>query len=551
MVSRFAQPGMDAIGTRSLVIEARTLLAVAAFGGLMLLAVFMRPLLAVDETRYFSVAWEMWQGGSYLVPHLNGVTYSHKPPLLFWLINAVWHLFGTDSVAARLVAPSFGVLGIWLTARLSRKLWPDDNESAWLSPWILATTGAFLLFGSLTAFDAMLAAATVLALTGIFQARRSPGYRSWLGVGLAIAFGIMAKGPVILLHVLPVALLLPLWAERSTRPALVRWYGGVSLSLLTALAVVAVWLVPALQSGGAEYQADILWRQHAGRVVESFAHQRPFWFYLAILPLMTWPWTWSRKVLGSLTLTRLRADEGLRFCIAWAASALILFSLSAGKQPHYLLPELPAVAILIARAGYSGKARSRGQTITRPYVGMIVPALLCAVGLVISLGLVPALGEKDLLMPALSVIGALAVLAGLLVLVLRLRSSVVTWALLGPALLLIVHLLADPVLHKAYDPSVIGRHLAAFESRGVAVAYSGYDGEFTYAGRLTRPLGVLEDDETVASWTAAHPGGAIITRKAIDDPLLRQLDSFNFRGRNYYLFEVVGSSTASVVKTHH
>jgi 4-amino-4-deoxy-L-arabinose transferase-like glycosyltransferase len=547
---RFAQPRTDTTGTRLLVIDAGTLPAIAVFGGLVLLAVLMRPLLAVDETRYFSVAWEMSQGGSFLVPHLNGEAYSHKPPLLFWLINAVWYFFGTDSVAARLVAPSFGMLSIWLTARLARKLWPDDIDSARLSPWILATTGAFLLFGSLTAFDAMLAAATLLALTGIFQARRSPGYRSWLGVGLAIAFGIMAKGPVILLHVLPVALLLPLWTGRSTRPALGRWYGGVGLSLLTALAVVAVWLVPALHAGGADYQADILWRQHAGRVVESFAHQRPFWFYLAILPLMTWPWTWSRKVLGSLTLTRLRVDEGLRFCIVWAVSALILFSLSAGKQPHYLLPELAAVALLVARAGYSGKARSRGETLTRPFVGLIVPALLCVVGLAISVGLFPALAERDLLMPALSVIGALAVLVGLLMLVLRLRSRIVTWALLAPALLLIVHLLADPVLHRAYDPSVIGRHLAAFESQGIAIAYSGYNGEFTYAGRLTRPLGVLHDDASVAAWTAAHLGGAIITRKAIDDPLLRELDSYNFRGRNYYLFEVIGSPTAARVRAH-
>lgn len=134
--------------------------------------------------------------------------------------------------------------------------------------------------------------------------------------------------------------------------------------------------------------------------------------------------------------------------------------------------------------------------------------------------------------------------------VLRLRAKVVTWAQLGPALLLIVHLLADPVLHRAYDPSLIGRHLAAFEQQGIAIAYSDYDGEFTYAGRLTRPLGVLEDDAAVAAWTASHPGGAIITRKAIDDPFLRQVDSYNFRGRNYYLFEVVGSPTAARVKAH-
>jgi 4-amino-4-deoxy-L-arabinose transferase-like glycosyltransferase len=33
----------------------------------------LRPLLPVDETRYLSVAWEMWLGGNWLVPHLNGV----------------------------------------------------------------------------------------------------------------------------------------------------------------------------------------------------------------------------------------------------------------------------------------------------------------------------------------------------------------------------------------------------------------------------------------------------------------------------------------------
>ena len=47
-----------------------------------------RPVLPIDETRYLSVAWEMWLRGDFLVPHLNGEPYSHKPPLLFWLMNA-------------------------------------------------------------------------------------------------------------------------------------------------------------------------------------------------------------------------------------------------------------------------------------------------------------------------------------------------------------------------------------------------------------------------------------------------------------------------------
>ena len=53
-------------------------------------ALFSRTLWPVDETRYASVAWEMWLRGDLLVPHLNGETYSHKPPLLFWLIQLGW-----------------------------------------------------------------------------------------------------------------------------------------------------------------------------------------------------------------------------------------------------------------------------------------------------------------------------------------------------------------------------------------------------------------------------------------------------------------------------
>jgi 4-amino-4-deoxy-L-arabinose transferase-like glycosyltransferase len=57
---------------------------------------FVRPIFPVDETRYVGVAWEMWQRGDFLVPYQNGVPYSHKPPLYFWLMHAGWALFGVN-----------------------------------------------------------------------------------------------------------------------------------------------------------------------------------------------------------------------------------------------------------------------------------------------------------------------------------------------------------------------------------------------------------------------------------------------------------------------
>ena len=82
-------------------------------------------------------------------------------------------------------------------------------------------------------------------------------------LGAAIALGVYAKGPVILIHVLPVALLAPLWVGGLARPG--AWYRGIGVSILVALALVGLWLGPALILGGEAYRGEVLWRQSAGR----------------------------------------------------------------------------------------------------------------------------------------------------------------------------------------------------------------------------------------------------------------------------------------------
>ncbi len=46
----------------------------------------------------------MRQSGQWLLPTLNGEPYSHKPPLLMWLVNLVWLVGGTEIGVARVVA---------------------------------------------------------------------------------------------------------------------------------------------------------------------------------------------------------------------------------------------------------------------------------------------------------------------------------------------------------------------------------------------------------------------------------------------------------------
>ena len=77
----------------------------------------------MDETRYASVAWEMWLRGDFLVPYINGEPYSHKPPLLFWLIHLGWALFGVNDWWPRLVAPLCALGSVPLLLKMEKLLW--------------------------------------------------------------------------------------------------------------------------------------------------------------------------------------------------------------------------------------------------------------------------------------------------------------------------------------------------------------------------------------------------------------------------------------------
>ena len=85
-----------------------------------------RSLAPLDETRYVAVAWQMWQRGDFVLPWLAGAPYSHKPPLLFWLIHAGWAVFGVVEWWPRLISPLASLAAIGLVVRLAGRLWPDD-----------------------------------------------------------------------------------------------------------------------------------------------------------------------------------------------------------------------------------------------------------------------------------------------------------------------------------------------------------------------------------------------------------------------------------------
>ena len=336
-------------------IEQNPLLFLGILWGIFItISASIMPLLPVDETRYMTVAWEMHFSKNWLLPTLNFEPYSHKPPLLFWLINLVWSIAGMNVWSVRILGGLIAFTSIPLTYLLAKTLCPDKEDIRTFAPVILMSSPIFFVFGALIMFDFLQTVFVLLALIFVFKAAKTNALKFWLLFGLMVGLGILAKGPVMLVHVMFPVLLAPLWADKRSAAQWGLWYGKLLLALLIAAGLALSWALPAAHLGGETFTNQIFWSQSAGRISHSFAHKKPFWFYvpillLAFLPLVLWPHAWKslcRRNAGG-------AHQGLRFLLSWVIPAFLTFSLISGKQIHYLLPEFAGLSIIFASCIFS------------------------------------------------------------------------------------------------------------------------------------------------------------------------------------------------------
>ncbi|CAN5272230.1 hypothetical protein BH10PSE1_BH10PSE1_04780 [soil metagenome] len=470
-------------------------------------AVLMRPLIPIDETRYLTVAWEMRLSHDWLVPHLNGQTYSHKPPMMFWLINLAWSIFGENVFVARLVPAAFLPVTVWLAGVLGQKV--GGRAVGDQAALIAVSFVVFAVTSTLVMFDAMLTAACLTALIGLVLAVQGRWGRGFLLFGLMIGLGVLIKGPAALMHVMPAALLAPLWAE--SRRSWLGWYAGVVAALALGAAIALAWALPAAHAGGPEFGQMILWGQTTGRMVKAFDHARPFWYFAALAPVLLLPWTVSRNLWAALLDRRPSSSPASRISrLPWIAAAgtFVLFSLVSGKQIHYVSPALPSLAIGIAIL-----LGRRPQSVTED--GFAVVAFILGAVMVLSYPL-DLLGESG---PpyAFAIGGAVTMLGSALVWTLR-RTPAVAGAMAAASIFAGLHVGAVMGGLSIHDPSWVTPWLRTPDGeRSVAVA-GDYAGEYGYAARLTRPVDRIEPWQG-PEWLAEHPGGVLVhSYRHGDDP---------------------------------
>lgn len=486
------------------------LITLGVWALLILVSLHGRPALPLDETRALTVAWEMQVSGDWLVPHLNGETYSHKPPLLQWLMLLGWKLFGVSAWWARMIGPLAALAMLLLTHRLARSLWPEDRDTPGFAVVILGSTTLWCVMSSMTMYDALLGASALLALLGVVRAARDGAARGFVLMTLGLALGLLAKGPAIFVAVLPVALFAPLWATPcEVRPHIWRrWYLGVLGATLAASALMLLWVVPAVISGGALFREELLWGQTAGRMVQSFAHARPWWWYLALLIPLLGPWSFAAPLWRALRREGrgILRDRTLRLLLIWFVAGLLVFTLTSGKQVHYLLPLFPAMALLFARLVTSSPLKPGDHRL--PLLAMLLVTVAAAVVLTWDVVKLP-----EWISAARP--GMAAAFAAVCLITLCARSGtaqcfVMLVAGTGWCLLIGAHLLAGPALHAAYSLEDAAPLVRAAADDGADIAWiGGYHGELGFAARLRAPVAAL-DVATVMPWLAQHPRALVV-----------------------------------------
>jgi 4-amino-4-deoxy-L-arabinose transferase-like glycosyltransferase len=349
---------MTAAGSRR---RRRDLLLLAVLGALLFLpGLGARDLWNPDEARYGQVAREMWQGGEWLVPRLNGEVYSEKPPLLFWSIVAISLPRGElTETTVRLPVALAAIAALLLVYRLGERFF--GRRAGWLAAAAFATCSKVLWHGRFAQIDMLLTALVAAAVwfwaRGYTEGRPRLYPLFFLFAGLAT----LAKGPVGLLPpLLSIVVFLLLTRDREELRRL-----RIGRGLLLWAAVVLAWLVPAALEAGRGYLDTMVLRQNLTRYAEPWHHYQPWYYYLAVLPVEFFPWSfllptalvvgWRRLVWGggrdvAGDGAAERARRGFLFALSWVAVTLVFFSLSPAKRTVYVLTLYPALALLVGSA---------------------------------------------------------------------------------------------------------------------------------------------------------------------------------------------------------
>jgi 4-amino-4-deoxy-L-arabinose transferase-like glycosyltransferase len=293
------------------------------------------------------VAMEMLENGDWVMPTYNGQLRLQKTPLSYWLVAGLSKITGRiDEFTARLPSAVFAFLSaaailyfvnLWLTFRiaaLSAAVWVTslgyENYSHNTRPEMALTF--FVLVCFLSFYSAI--------ITNNRKNQIIYMLVFWISFGLAN----LAKGPA----PLPIVLI-PLFFYI----AIFRLWGKIPKLLpvtgvIIFLVIVLPW--PLAIAHRLDWDLTVWKHEFVDRFFGEFAPGNyPIYFYLLMMFAFVAPWGIFLLVALPAPFYKIwdKKRKVMLFLWLWFVVDLIFLTISGGKRKHYILPLMPAMAILI------------------------------------------------------------------------------------------------------------------------------------------------------------------------------------------------------------
>lgn len=340
------------------------------------------PFFEPDEGRYAEIPREMLATGEFVTPHLNGVLYFEKPPLLYWSVAASMFLLGQNEWAARLPGMLATVAMVLMAAAFAGRRW--GARTGLLAGLVTGSSVLVFALARIVITDALLSAVLTGAVFAFaaFQEAEQAGNarrarRALYGLHVACALAVLAKGLIGV--VLPGGAILVFVALSGRWRLLPKLFAPGPL--LVFLLIAVPWHVEVARRNP-DFLDFYFGDQHFRRFFTKAHRRQGSWLYfVGVLLAGFLPWTgffgrFRETFPARRAAFRERATES--FLWIWAILVFLFFTVSQSKLIPYVEPIWAPLGVLLAIGIERARQRGTGFQAERLLTALLLAALLGA-----------------------------------------------------------------------------------------------------------------------------------------------------------------------------
>jgi 4-amino-4-deoxy-L-arabinose transferase-like glycosyltransferase len=344
----------------------------AAYG-----AALFRPALLDDaDSVHAEAAREMVLSHDWVTLHVNGIRYLEKAPLLYWAVAASFEIFGIHNWSARLPL-AIGVLALLVSVYfLGRRVFGEN--AGFYSALASGIASGPYLFTRFLIPDILVGLWLILSLgffLHTFEGAEPSRLACW-GLAASCALNVLTKGLIGLVFPVAAISLYLLWTRQLRHLLTMRL---ISSSLLF-LAIAAPWHVLAgLRNPTQGNLRGFFWFYFINEHFLRYLNKRvprdygtvPLLLFWGLLLVWLFPWSvFLPPSFAAVKFSRLREAVNspatrARLVFLIGAFFVVLFFSFSTRQEYYVLPALPALALLIGAWLAEEESSSAGSRLRR------------------------------------------------------------------------------------------------------------------------------------------------------------------------------------------